>query len=79
MERRVRFGPFVLDRQTGELRKEGVRIKLQSRPRQILLALLERPGEAISRKELKQRQSIDPPGSANGLPLFGWGLSPPQT
>src|ERR1700693_7152 len=55
MERRIRFGPFELDRQTGELRKDGVKVKLQSRPREILMALVERPGERISRNELKQR------------------------
>jgi eukaryotic-like serine/threonine-protein kinase len=55
MGHRIRFGPFELDRQTGELRREGVTVKLQSRPRQILMAMLERPGERISRNELKQR------------------------
>lgn len=55
MGRRVRFGPFVLDRQTGELWKHGVKIKLQGRPFQVLVALLERPGETVSRENLQQR------------------------
>jgi DNA-binding winged helix-turn-helix (wHTH) protein len=55
MSRRVRFGPFELDRQTGELWKHGLRVRLQGKPFQILTALLERPGEAVSREELQQR------------------------
>ena len=45
MGRRVRFGPFELDRQTGELWKHGLKVKLQGKPFQVLVALLERPGE----------------------------------
>ncbi len=55
MERRIRFGPFELDRQTGELWKHGTRVKLQGKPFQVLVALLERPGEPVSREELQQR------------------------
>jgi eukaryotic-like serine/threonine-protein kinase len=55
MGRRVRFGPFVLDRQTGELWKHGVKIKLQGKPFHVLEALLERPGETVSRENLQQR------------------------
>src|SRR5580704_4996686 len=55
MQHRVRFGPFDFNSQTGELRKEGVRIKLQEKPRQVLTALLENPGELISRKALQER------------------------
>jgi DNA-binding winged helix-turn-helix (wHTH) protein/Tol biopolymer transport system component len=55
MGRRVRFGPFVLDRLTGELWKHGVKIKLQGKPFQVLVALLERPGETVSRECLQQR------------------------
>ena len=55
MERRVRFGPFEFDQQTGELCKNGVKIRLQEKPRQVLAALLERPGKPISRKALQER------------------------
>ena len=51
----IRFGPFELDLKSGELRKLGVRIKLQDQPFQILQFLLEHPGEVITREELRQR------------------------
>ena len=41
--------------QTGELRKNGVRIRLQGKPFQILQALLEHPGEVVTRDELRKR------------------------
>ncbi|HEY3454535.1 MAG TPA: winged helix-turn-helix domain-containing protein [Bryobacteraceae bacterium] len=50
-----RFGAFELDRSSGELRKYGVRIKLQEKPFQILLLLLERPGEIVSRQEIRSK------------------------
>jgi TolB-like protein/DNA-binding winged helix-turn-helix (wHTH) protein/Tfp pilus assembly protein PilF len=50
-----RFGAFEVDVRTSELRKHGVRIKLQGRPFQILTALIERPGETVSREELRRR------------------------
>lgn len=50
-----RFGAFEADPATGELRKSGVRIRLQEQPFQVLLMLLERPGELVSREELRQR------------------------
>ncbi len=53
--RLARFGAFELDRHTGELRKHGIRIRLQTKPFQILLALLERPGEFVAREELQGR------------------------
>jgi TolB-like protein/DNA-binding winged helix-turn-helix (wHTH) protein/Flp pilus assembly protein TadD len=52
---RVTFGPFELDLRAAELRKHGVRIKLQAQPFQVLEMLLERPCEVISRDELKRR------------------------
>jgi len=55
VERRIRFGPFELDRQTGELWKNGSKVRLQGKPFQVLVALLERPGEPVSREELQQR------------------------
>lgn len=54
--RRVfRFGMFEADEPGAELRKHGVRIKLHAQPFQILLMLLERPGETVSREEMRQR------------------------
>ena len=51
----VRFGPFELNPQRGELRKEGRRIRLQDQPFQILQLLLESPGEVVSREEIRRR------------------------
>jgi len=51
----IRFGPFELDSKSGELRKLGVRTKLQDQPFQILQILLEQPGEVVTREELRQR------------------------
>jgi DNA-binding winged helix-turn-helix (wHTH) protein len=50
-----RFGVFEADTSTGELRKSGVRLKLQEQPFQVLLSLLERRGEIVTREELRQR------------------------
>jgi DNA-binding winged helix-turn-helix (wHTH) protein len=50
-----RFGPFELDTHTAELRKFGVRIKLQDQPRQILLLLLECGGEIVSREQIRKQ------------------------
>jgi TolB-like protein/DNA-binding winged helix-turn-helix (wHTH) protein/Flp pilus assembly protein TadD len=52
---RVRFGVFELDLRTGELRKRGLRIRLQEQPFQVLAMLLERPRELVTREELRQR------------------------
>jgi DNA-binding winged helix-turn-helix (wHTH) protein/WD40 repeat protein len=49
----ARFGVFEVDFARGELRKHGLRIKLQEKPYQILLALLARPGEIVTREELR--------------------------
>src|SRR5258708_249249 len=51
----VQFGPFELNRRTGELRKQGVRIRLQPKPLQLLYTLIEKPGVVISREQLKLR------------------------
>jgi TolB-like protein len=51
----VRFGAFELDDDTGELRREGIRVRLQEQPLQILQILLEHPGKVVTREELKQR------------------------
>src|ERR1700682_3215065 len=51
----VRFGPYRLERRTGELRKHEIRIKISGQPLEVLLLLLERPGELVTREELRQR------------------------
>jgi TolB-like protein/DNA-binding winged helix-turn-helix (wHTH) protein len=53
--RRVRFVAFEVDLRSGELRKHGVRLKLQDQPFQILALLLECPGEIVTREELRKR------------------------
>jgi cholera toxin transcriptional activator len=51
----VRFGVFELDRSAGELRKSGVKLRLQEQPFQLLALLIDRPGEVITRDELRQK------------------------
>ena len=51
----VQFGLFEADLQTRELRKSGVKIKLNDQPFQVLALLLERPGEIVTREELQTR------------------------
>jgi TolB-like protein/DNA-binding winged helix-turn-helix (wHTH) protein/Flp pilus assembly protein TadD len=51
----VRFGVFEVDLDSGELRKHGIKIKLQQKPFQILTLLLERPGDVVTREELQRR------------------------
>lgn len=51
----VRFGAFELDRDAGELRREGAKVRLQDQPLQILQILLEHPGRLIPREELQKR------------------------
>jgi TolB-like protein/DNA-binding winged helix-turn-helix (wHTH) protein/Flp pilus assembly protein TadD len=53
----VRFGTYELSVQSGELRKAGVRIRVQQQPLKLLEVLLERPGEVVSREELRTRLS----------------------
>jgi len=50
-----RFGSFEADLQGGQLTKSGIRIKLQDQPFQILELLLERPGQVVSREEIRQK------------------------
>ena len=52
---RVRFGPFECDLTTGELSKAGRTLKLQEQPTQILVELLSRAGDVISREDLRRR------------------------
>jgi DNA-binding winged helix-turn-helix (wHTH) protein len=51
----VKFGPFEVTPQSDELRKNGIRIRLSGQPFQILLMLLERPGELVTRDRLRER------------------------
>jgi DNA-binding winged helix-turn-helix (wHTH) protein len=52
---RLRFGPFAVDLVTRELRKSGTRIKLSGQPFEILAALLEHPGQLVTRDYLRKR------------------------
>jgi Tol biopolymer transport system component/DNA-binding winged helix-turn-helix (wHTH) protein len=52
---RIRFGGFELDPRAGELLRGKVRIRLQEQPLQILLMLLEKPGELVTRDEIRNR------------------------
>jgi DNA-binding response OmpR family regulator len=51
----VRFGIFEADLQACELRKRGIRIRLQAQPFQLLATLLEQPGQVVTRQELQMR------------------------
>jgi DNA-binding winged helix-turn-helix (wHTH) protein len=51
----VRFGVFEVNPRSGELRKSGNRVRLQDQPFKVLIALLERPGEVVTREELRIR------------------------
>jgi TolB-like protein/DNA-binding winged helix-turn-helix (wHTH) protein/tetratricopeptide (TPR) repeat protein len=51
----LRFGVFELDRRSGELRREGMRVRLQGQPLRILEALLDARGEPVTREALRQR------------------------
>jgi Tol biopolymer transport system component/DNA-binding winged helix-turn-helix (wHTH) protein len=53
--RLVRFGAFEVDLHAGELRKDGLKLKLTGQPFQVLVILLERPGEVVTREELQKR------------------------
>src|SRR5467141_2361294 len=53
--RYVLFGPFRIDQQRQEVTRSGARLKLQGKVYQILLTLLEKPGEVVTREELRIR------------------------
>src|SRR5881396_1441366 len=52
---RLRFGVFEVDLRAGELTKRGLRIRLQEQPFQVLATLLEKPGELVTREELREK------------------------
>jgi cholera toxin transcriptional activator len=54
-QRLFRFGIFEADQKTGELRKQGRRLQLQGQPFEILVMLLEHPGELVSRTQIRER------------------------
>src|SRR6201996_8711817 len=51
----VRFGQFELDRRTQQLTKNGAKVRLSQQPIQVLLLLLEVPGEIVTREEFRRR------------------------
>jgi DNA-binding winged helix-turn-helix (wHTH) protein len=53
--RLIQFGDFAIDPHAGELFKKGKKIKLQQQPFQVLAILLERPGDLVTREELRER------------------------
>ncbi len=53
--RLLRFGTFELDLAAGELRKNGAKVRLREQPFQLLVALAGRPGEVVTREELKEK------------------------
>ena len=55
LARVIRFGPFELDVRAAELNKNGRKLLLQEQPFQILLMLLEKPGDVVLREEIRQR------------------------
>lgn len=55
VNRVFRFGPFELSEHEGELRKKGVRIKLQEQPFRVLLELVANAGHMVSREDLQQK------------------------
>ena len=52
---RYRFGPFELDPTAGRLARNGATVKLQDLPYRLLVMLVERPGEIVTREEVRQR------------------------
>src|SRR5690348_17013733 len=52
---RISFGVFEVDLHAGELRSQGLKVKLSGQPLEVLAMLLERPGEVVSREELQKR------------------------
>ncbi len=51
----IRFGAFEIDLHTGELRRNGLKVRLQEQPFQVLALMLERPGEVVTREDLRTR------------------------
>jgi len=54
-EKFVRLGPFLIDVSSGEVQKDGQRVRIPDQPTRLLLALLEKPGEIVTREELRTK------------------------
>src|SRR6201996_3356371 len=52
--RRYRFGSFEADAATGELRRQGLKVRIHAQPFQVLMLLLERQGEVLTREEISR-------------------------
>src|SRR5882762_1536237 len=59
--RLIRFGVFEVDLNAGELFKQGLKVRIQQQPFRVLVLLLERPGDVVTREDL--RQAIWPAGT----------------
>ncbi len=55
LRERLRFGVFELDLRAGELRKHGLRVRLQEQPFQVLAMLIEHPSEVVTREEIQKK------------------------
>jgi len=55
LDRRLRFGVFEVDLRAGELRKHGLKIKIQEQPFQVLAMLVDHAGEVVTREELQEK------------------------
>src|SRR5580658_8690703 len=53
--RRLRFSVFEVDLGAGELRKHGMKIRIQEQPFQLLVALIEHAGEVVTREDLQKK------------------------
>src|SRR5713226_8052116 len=51
----IRFGPFQLDLRAGELRRNGIKVRVPEQSIQILAMLLEHPGDVVAREDLRER------------------------
>jgi hypothetical protein len=51
----IRFGEFQVNLRAGEIRRRGIKLKMAEQPFQVLAALLEKPGEVVTREELRQK------------------------
>lgn len=51
----IRFGSFEMDKRSGELRRKGIKVKLSAQPFDVLVALVEKPGQVVTREELHEK------------------------
>ena len=80
----IRFSVFELDLDSGELFKQGRKVKLQGQPFELLLALVDRAGEVVTREELKRRvwpsdTVVDfDHGLNRAIGRYAWGIASPE-